>query len=631
VSHTSQPAARRHLVRASFAGAAAIATALSISTLSPASASTFHSTVSAASTVNPYSPAYQHPYRHGVIPTIQQQAKMNAYQATHHAARPQAATGPETLSYGGGIDGIGVNSGKNKVYLVFYGNQWGTESTNSNGDATFSGDPDGAAPVAQEMFKGIGTGGELWSADLTQWCDGPNVASGATSCPSNAAFIPYQSGGVLAGVWYDNSAASPSAATGHQLGQEAVNAAAHFGNTTAASNRYTYYVILSPTGTNPDNYQGQYCAWHDYNGDSSLTGGPVTSPYGDIAFSNQPYNMDSGAGCGVGFVNSPGTLDGWTITLGHEWHEMMSDRNPAGGWTNNTGSSYNGEENSDECAWISPGTAGGAANVTMGTGTFSEQASWSNDTNSCAISHPILNHGNVVTVGSQPAQSWKVGTAASLQMSATDSASGQTFTWSASGLPAGLSISSSSGLISGTPTTASSGSATVTATDTTGASGSTTVSWTVTGSGGGGGNVIVNGGFETGTFSGWTVSGTYAIVNSGAHSGTYAAELGNQNPSNTSSAVQKFTAASGDTTLTFWYENFCNDTVTYDWATATLKDNTTGSTVTVLPKTCAASAAWTKVTHAITAGHSYTLTLRNRDDDYPGDPTWTYYDDVATS
>ena len=631
--HLSRHAGRRQIVRASLAGAAAVATAFSVSALSPASAATTHTAAAAAASANPYSPAYQHSYRHGVIPTVGQLAKMNHYSATHPQA--QAATGPETLSYGGGINGVGVNSGQNKVYLVFYGNQWGSQSTDGNGNSTFSGDSDGAAPVAQQMFKGIGTGNELWSADLTQWCDGPNVSAGATSCPSNAAFIPYQTGGVLSGVWYDNSGASPSAASGNQLGQEAVNAAAHFGNTTAASNRYTYYVILSPTGTNPDNYQGQYCAWHDYTGDSSLTGGAVNSPYGDLAFSNQPYNMDSGSGCGVGFINSPGTLDGWTMTLGHEWHEMMSDKNPAGGWTNQTGSSYNGQENSDECAWISPGTTGGAANVTMGNGTYAEQASWSNDTNACSISHPILNHGggggNTVTVGSQGAQSWTVGSAASLQMSASDSASGQSFTWSASGLPAGLSINSSSGLISGTPTASGSGSATVTATDTTGASGSTSVSWTVAGSGGGGGNAVVNGGFETGSLSSWTASGVYSVVSSGAHSGTYAAELGNSNPSNTSTLKQTFTAASGNTTLTFWYENFCPDTVTYDWATATLKDNTTNTTTTVLAKTCASSAAWTKVSHSITAGHSYTLTLTNKDDNYPGDPTYTLYDDVATS
>ncbi|MGK4585431.1 hypothetical protein [Kitasatospora sp. HPMI-4] len=358
--------------------------AVLVAAQTPASASGSH----ASSQANPYSPQYQHPYRHGAIPTIAQNSNMKAWAQTHTTA----ATGPETLSYGGGIDGTGVNSGHSKVYLVFYGNQWGTQSADANGNAKFSGDKSGAAGAAQQMFKGIGTNGETWSADLTQWCDGPNVPAGATSCPSNANFIPYQSGGVLAGVWYDNASKSPSAATGHQLGQEAVNAATHFGNTTAASNRNAYYVILSPHGTNPDNYQNQYCAWHDYTGDSTLTGGAVNSPYGDLAFSNQPYNMDSGAGCGVGFVNSPGTLDGWTITLGHEWHEMMSDMNPAGGWTNQqSSSSYYGQENSDECAWLSPGTSGGAANVKFGSfGTYAEQASWSNDTNSCAISHAIL-------------------------------------------------------------------------------------------------------------------------------------------------------------------------------------------------------------------------------------------------
>jgi serine protease len=363
--------------------------ALAFTGVAPAASST------AASSINPYSPAYGHPYRHGVLPTIGTWEKMKNYAATHSNAAP--LTGPQTLSYGGGVDGIGVQSGHSKVYLVFYGTQWGTSSTDANGNLKFSNDSAGAAGVTQQMFKGIGTNNELWSADLTQWCDG--VSSGAMACPNTgASYIPYQSGGVLAGVWYDNTQASPAAASGHQLGQEAVNAAAHFGNTTAASNRYAYYVILSPHGTNPDNYQGAYCAWHDYNGDTALTGGAVSSPYGDIAFSNQPYNIDSGGGCGVGFVNSPGTTDGFTITLGHEWHEMMSDQNPHGGWSNHvSGSSYLGEENSDECAWISPGQPGGIANVSFGSfGTYAEQASWSNDTNSCAISHPIRAHTEVL-------------------------------------------------------------------------------------------------------------------------------------------------------------------------------------------------------------------------------------------
>jgi hypothetical protein len=37
------------------------------------------------------------------------------------------------------------------------------------------------------------------------------------------------------------------------------------------------------------------------------------------------------------------------------------------------------------------------------------------------------------------------------------------------------------------------------------------------------------------------------------------------------------------------------------------------------------------VSTTITAGHSYTLTLTNKDDNYSGDATYTLYDDVAVS
>ena len=320
-------------------------------------------------TTNPYSPKVGHPYRHGVVPTLDVHQKMKEWAAVHGST---FATSTNTLFYRGGTNSstqgnVGVGNAPVKVYLVFYGSGWGTQSTNANGDATFSGDPDGAAPVTQEMFKGIGTGGELWSADLTQWCQG--IASGSASCPTGTAassFVPYQTGGILAGVWEDTSATSPINANGHTLALEAIKAAQHFGNTTPASNRYSYYVIMSAHGDDPDNFKSPtqgYCAWHDWNGDTTLSGGAASSSVGDLAFSNQPYNMDLGSSCGVGFVNSPGTLDGWTMTLGHEWHETMSDYFPAGGWTANSG-----QENSDECAWIAAGSAGGAANVAMGTG-----------------------------------------------------------------------------------------------------------------------------------------------------------------------------------------------------------------------------------------------------------------------
>jgi hypothetical protein len=106
------------------------------------------------------------------------------------------------------------------------------------------------------------------------------------------------------------------------------------------------------------------------------------------------------------------------------------------------------------------------------------------DIETCAASAEQLwtlptSTANTVTVTNPGSQTSTVGTAASLQVSASDSASGQTLTYSATGLPAGLSINSSTGLISGTPTTAGTSSVTVTATDTTGASGSASFSWTV--------------------------------------------------------------------------------------------------------------------------------------------------------
>jgi cellulase/cellobiase CelA1 len=114
-----------------------------------------------------------------------------------------------------------------------------------------------------------------------------------------------------------------------------------------------------------------------------------------------------------------------------------------------------------------------------------------------------------------------------LQIQGTDSAASQTLTYTATGLPPGLTISGS-GLITGTPATAGSATATVTATDGTGASGSATFTWTVTGSTGGGGSGTCHvayartnewpGGFtanvtvsNTGTapINGWTATWTF--------------------------------------------------------------------------------------------------------------------------
>ncbi len=177
--------------------------------------------------------------------------------------------------------------------------------------------------------------------------------------------------------------------------------------------------------------------------------------------------------------------------------------------------------------------------------------------------------GNTVTVTNPGARSATVGTAFSLQVSATDSASGQTLTYSASGLPAGLSISSS-GLISGTPTTAGSYAVTVTATDGTGAAGSASFTLTVSGSGGGGGctgaQLLGNAGFETGSASPWTSSSGVVTTGGGetAHAGTYFAWLDGYGSTHTDTLAQTVTvpAACTSTSLSFWLKIDTAETTT---------------------------------------------------------------------
>jgi hypothetical protein len=384
-----RPAFRRWAARGGTATVAAMALAGGVQAATGAAPAAAASGPTAA---NPFSPAYHHPYRQGVIPTRPQLAKMRAWARSHPGA-PALPASPSDLNYGGGIDGIGVTTGQEKVYLVFYGSQWGTQSTNASGDITLSGDPSGEAPYLQELFKGLGTSGELWSGVMTQYCDG--VAAGAQSCPAgNTQHAAYPSGGVLAGVWVDESAASPAQATAFQLGTEAVSAAAHFGNTIAAANRDAQYDIISPAGTHPDGFNtagGSFCAWHDWNGDPFVG---VTSAFGDISFTNMPYVTDAGASCGESFVNAGGAglRDGISIVNGHEYAETITDQNPPGGWTDS-----GGQENGDKCAWITPGTSGGSFDLTLATGTFAMQTTWANDgaggAGACEASHAIVTNG----------------------------------------------------------------------------------------------------------------------------------------------------------------------------------------------------------------------------------------------
>ena len=218
--------------------------------------------------------------------------------------------------------------------------------------------------------------------------------------------------------------------------------------------------------------------------------------------------------------------------------------------------------------------------------------------------------GNTVTVTNPGSQTGTVGTAASLQISASDSASGQTLTYSATGLPTGLSISSTTGLITGTPTTAGSYSVTVTAKDTTGATGSASFTWTISSSGSGctAAQLLGNPGFETGSAAPWTATaGVISENGSGetAHSGSWFAWLDGYGTTHTDTLAQTVTIPATCTTATFsfWLHIDTAET-TKTTAYDTLKIQVLNSSGTVL----ATLATFSNLNHNTGyAQHSYSL------------------------
>ena len=96
------------------------------------------------------------------------------------------------------------------------------------------------------------------------------------------------------------------------------------------------------------------------------------------------------------------------------------------------------------------------------------------------------NAGNTAPVVSAPGnQSSVAGTSVSLSISGSD-ADGDSLSWSATGLPQGLSIGANNGRITGTVSQAGNNNVVVTAADSSGATGSTSFGWTVTNPTGGG-------------------------------------------------------------------------------------------------------------------------------------------------
>jgi hypothetical protein len=232
------------------------------------------------------------------------------------------------------------------------------------------------------------------------------------------------------------------------------------------------------------------------------------------------------------------------------------------------------------------------------------------------------------------------GSGTSTISTAVTSGSAQTVSLSATGQPSGTSVSfnptsvsagASSTMTVSVGASTAAGTYTITVTGAgTSATHTTAVTLTVTGSAPPG--AIVNGGFETGTLSGWTSGGVLApAVVTTPHSGSYSARLGSSTAYNGDSTLtQTVVIPSGNSRLTFWYQPHCPDTLTYDQIQMQIR-NAAGTTLATPLNVCSNSGAWTQVTYDTSAyaGQTVVLRLNTHDDGYASDPTYALYDDVA--
>jgi Zn-dependent metalloprotease len=191
---------------------------------------------------------------------------------------------------------------------------------------------------------------------------------------------------------------------------------------------------------------------------------------------------------------------------------------------------------------------------------------------------PTCSASGGVTVGNPGNKTGTVGTAIT-PFTITASGGTSPYHFSATGLPPGISINSTSGQVSGTPSAGGTFNVTVNVTDSSNPvkSGSTQFTFTISGGGGGcGQNLISNGGFESGG-TGWTA--TAGVINTGAnaHAGNGFAWLDGYGRTHTDTLQQTISVPAGcNATLSYylWIDTEDEPSAAYDKLTLTANGQT---------------------------------------------------------
>ncbi|HUN35669.1 MAG TPA: glycoside hydrolase family 3 C-terminal domain-containing protein [Trebonia sp.] len=290
-------------------------------------------------------------------------------------------------------------------------------------EAWYPGQEDGTS-IASVLFGSYDPSGHLTVTFPTSLSQVP--ASTTAQWPGTGGTVQYSEGIDVGYRWYDSQSLTPLFPFGYGLSYTTFSFSnLHVGALTAGG-----AATVTATVTNTGSRSGADVA-QLYVDDPSASGQPPLQLEGF-----QRVNLAAGASTTVTFNLTQQNLQYW---------------------------------NSSSNAWA---TSTGSYGIEVGDSSASLPLS-----GTLAVAASQL--GQPVTLASPGPQANLAGQAASaVTLSGTDSTSGQTLTYSATGLPAGLSISSA-GVISGTPTTDGTSTVTVTAKDGNGAYAAQSFVWTV--------------------------------------------------------------------------------------------------------------------------------------------------------